>query len=97
LSDRIDARKLAELLRGNLLSPVYHGENGLRTLKEVARSYLVITKDRARVMSRIKALYRSWVKGWHEPLPNVLRLLVQQFSKTNQFDGKRMKPCFLSR
>jgi transposase len=59
-SDRIDARKLAELLRGNLLSPVYHGENGLRTLKEVARSYLVITKDLARVMSRIKALYRSW-------------------------------------
>jgi hypothetical protein len=59
-SDRIDARKLAEPLRGNLLSPVYHGENGLRTLKEVARSYLVITKDLARVMSRIKALYRSW-------------------------------------
>ena len=27
-SDRIDARKLAELLRGNLLSPIYHGENG---------------------------------------------------------------------
>ncbi len=26
-SDRIDARKLAELLRGGLLRPVYHGEN----------------------------------------------------------------------
>jgi hypothetical protein len=25
-SDRIDARKLAELLRGNHLSPIYHGE-----------------------------------------------------------------------
>src|SRR6202171_593522 len=25
-SDRIDARKLAELLRGNQLHPVYHGE-----------------------------------------------------------------------
>src|SRR5271169_2412954 len=24
-SDRIDARKLAELLRSNLLSPIYHG------------------------------------------------------------------------
>ena len=32
-SDRIDARKLAELLRGNHLKPVYHGEQGLRTLK----------------------------------------------------------------
>jgi hypothetical protein len=27
-SDRIDARKLAELLRSNLLRPVYHGEHG---------------------------------------------------------------------
>jgi transposase len=59
-SDRIDARKLAELLRGNLLSPVYHGENGVRSLKELARSYLTITKDLTRVMTRIKALYRSW-------------------------------------
>ena len=59
-SDRIDARKLAELLRGNHLSPIYHGENGLRTLKELARSYLTITKDLTRVMSRIKAVYRSW-------------------------------------
>ena len=27
-SDRIDARKLAEMLRGNQLKPVYHGEIG---------------------------------------------------------------------
>ena len=32
-SDRIDARKLAELLRGNQLHPVYHGEHGVRTLR----------------------------------------------------------------
>src|SRR5579864_2533074 len=43
-SDRIDARKLAELLRGNLLKTVYHGEHGLRTLKELVRSYLTISK-----------------------------------------------------
>ena len=41
-NDRIDARKLADLLRSGLLSPVYHGENGVRTLKELARSYLAI-------------------------------------------------------
>jgi hypothetical protein len=28
-SDRIDARKLAELLRAGFLSAVYHGETGL--------------------------------------------------------------------
>lgn len=59
-SDRIDARKLAELLRGGLLRPVYHGENGLRTLRELARSYSTLSQDMTRVMNRIKALYRSW-------------------------------------
>src|SRR4030088_74044 len=59
-SDRIDARKLAELLRTNQLKPVYHGEHGVRTLKELGRSYLSLTKDVTRVMNRIKALYRSW-------------------------------------
>src|SRR5258708_20941071 len=44
-SDRIDARKLAELLRGNHLKPVYHGDHGFRTLEELARSYLNISKD----------------------------------------------------
>src|SRR6266568_8638055 len=59
-SDRLDARKLAELLRTNQLKPVYHGDHGVRTLKELGRSYLTLTKDVTRVMNRIKALYRSW-------------------------------------
>ena len=59
-NDRIDARKLADLLRSGLLSAVYHGENGVRTLKELARSYLAVTQDLTRVMNRLKALYRSW-------------------------------------
>src|SRR3984893_18561543 len=59
-SDKIDARRLAELLRLNHLSPVYHGEHGLRSLKELVRSYLTITKDLVRVMTRVKAIYRSW-------------------------------------
>jgi hypothetical protein len=59
-SDRVDARKLAELLRSNLLRSVYHDDTGSRTVKELARSYLTITRDLTRVMSRLKALYRSW-------------------------------------
>ena len=50
-SDRIDARKLAELLYMNKLKPVYHGEHGLRMLKELSRSYLTISKDLGRVIS----------------------------------------------
>ena len=52
--DRIDARKLAELLRHGSLSLVYHGEKDLRTLKELSRSYLTLNKDLTRVMNRLK-------------------------------------------
>ena len=58
--DRIDAHKLAELLYMNKIKPVYHGEHGLRTMKELSRSYLTINKDLTRVMNRLKALYRGW-------------------------------------
>jgi hypothetical protein len=44
-NDRVDARKLAELLYLNKLNPVYHGEAGVRTLKELARSYLAKKKS----------------------------------------------------
>jgi transposase len=59
-SDRIDARKLAELLRNGSLTAVCHGEQGLRTLRELARSDLTVSKDRTRVKNRLKALYRGW-------------------------------------
>jgi len=59
-NDRVDARKLAELLHNNQLRSVYHGDHGLRTLKELVRSYLTITKGLTRVMTRVKAIYRSW-------------------------------------
>ena len=79
-NDRIDARKLADLLRTGLLSAVYHGENGVRTLKELARSYLALTQDLTRVMNRLKALYRSWA----------ITLLV--WKKGVRFDAEHLKP-----
>src|ERR1700716_1103062 len=59
-NDRIDASELSDRLYMNKLSSVYHGEAGVRTLKELARSYLTISKDLVRVMTRVKAIYRSW-------------------------------------
>jgi transposase len=59
-NDRVDARKLAELLRTNQVKSVYHGEHGTRALKELGRSYLTLTQDTTRVMNRIKSVYRSW-------------------------------------
>src|SRR5205814_1646080 len=43
-----------------MISSVYHGETGIRMLRELARSYLTVVKDLSRVMNRLKALYRSW-------------------------------------
>jgi transposase len=57
--DKSDAQNLAELLRGNFLRPVYHEESGIRTLKQLTRSYVTISKDLTRVMNRIKAVYRG--------------------------------------
>src|SRR5712671_7579015 len=58
-NDRIDARKLADLLYLNKLNAVFQGETGIRALKEVARSYLALTRDTTRVMNRLKALSRA--------------------------------------
>jgi transposase len=57
--DRVDAHKLAQLLRADLLTPVYHGAHGTRTRKELARSYSALMEDCTRVMNRLKALYRA--------------------------------------
>jgi transposase len=59
-NDRIDARKLSELFHAGMLRPVYHGENGVRTLRELGRTYQTISQDLNRVMNRVKALYRGW-------------------------------------
>jgi transposase len=106
-SDRVDARKLAELLRAGLLSPVYHGENGVRRLKELARSYLVLSQDLTRVMNRLKALYRSWAipcsgqtvyaprhrAAWLEKLPesSVRRCAERLYQQLDQLQPLRQQ------
>jgi transposase len=62
-SDAIDARKLAELLRAGLLSPVYHGQNSRAAVKHLGSSYAALTEDTTRIMGRLKALYRSQAIG----------------------------------
>jgi transposase len=62
-SDRVDAQKLAELLRNGALRAVYHGDNGVRTLKELVRTYDCLVNDTTRVMNRLKAIYRGRAIG----------------------------------
>ncbi len=58
-SDKIDARKLAQLLRSGMLTAVYHGNHSVKALRELSRSYLCLVYDATRVMNRLKALYRG--------------------------------------
>lgn len=58
-ADRIDAKRLAELLRTNALVAVYHGDLGTRTVKELARSYDSIVADGTRIKNRMKAIFRG--------------------------------------
>ncbi len=58
-SDDFDAFNLADSLRLNALKPVYHGEHGLKLLKELARAYLNLVADCTRVKNRITAIFRS--------------------------------------
>jgi transposase len=58
-NDRVDAKKLAELLRLGSLKAVYHGDNGVRTLKELVRTYDCLVSDTTRVMNRLKAIFRG--------------------------------------
>jgi transposase len=58
-SDKIDAMRLAELLRTKALTPVYHGEQSTRAVKELVRSYNGIIQDSTRIKNRLKATFRA--------------------------------------
>ena len=58
-NDRIDAQKLAELLRHGSLKAINHQPYGVRVLKELVRNYECLVQDTTRVMSRLKAIYRG--------------------------------------
>jgi len=62
--DRIDAHKLAQLLRAGLLKPVYHGAQSTRELKELVHNYDSVVSDSVRVMNRLKALFRGHGIGY---------------------------------
>src|ERR1700746_1665112 len=93
-NDKIDARRLAELLRLNHLNPVYHGEHGLRSLKELVRSYLTITTDLGRGMSRVKAIYRSWAIPCSGKQVYAPRHRAEWLAKINEPGGRRRGGVF---
>jgi transposase len=58
-ADKIDAKRLAELLRTNGLVAVYHGNRTTRAVKELAESYDSMVADGTRIKNRMKAIFRG--------------------------------------
>jgi transposase len=58
-TDKIDAKRLAELLRTDALTPVYRGEHSTQAIKELVRSYVSLVHDSTRVKNRLKAMFRA--------------------------------------
>jgi transposase len=75
-ADKIDARRLADLLRTGMLRSVYHGHEATRKLKELVRAYEIFSIDTQRTMMRLKAIYRG--RGIPTPGRNVYQLLQRE-------------------
>lgn len=59
-TDAVDARKLAELLRLNLVHPVYYEQSETRrTFKQLVAHHEQLARDQARLKSKIKARLRT--------------------------------------
>jgi len=57
--DYPDALHLAQQLRGNFLTPVFHEDSFFSELRSVVSSYLDLVRDTVRTQNRYKALFRS--------------------------------------
>jgi hypothetical protein len=77
-NDRVDAKRLSELLRLGALKPVYHGASALLTLKELVRNYVAPVEDGTRAFFDDAAKQKQWQaflrKTGLEANPNFVRV-----------------------
>lgn len=58
-NDKIDAKKLVQLLRANLLKPVFHSGDFFFSLRKIASGYEDVIKTGVRIQNQRKALLRA--------------------------------------
>jgi len=58
-TDRIDARRLAKLLRGNFLTSVYHDGSEREKFRSLVSGYQDLVEEAVRLKNRYKSLYRK--------------------------------------
>ena len=58
-TDKLDARNLANLLRGNFLKEVYHNGSDREKLRDLMSGYQDLVADAIRIKNRYKSLFRK--------------------------------------
>ena len=57
-TDKLDARRLAKLLRGGFLEPVYHDGSAREKFRSLVAGYQSLVEEAVRLKNRYKALFR---------------------------------------
>jgi len=58
-TDKLDARKLAKLLRGNFLTPVFHDGSDREKFRDLMSAYTDLVEEAVRIKLRYKSLFRK--------------------------------------
>ena len=90
-TDKIDSRKLANLLRGGFLSPVFHDGSERERFRNLMTSYQNIVDEGIRLKNRYKSLFRKngqRIKG--ETLYNDENLLDGLVQPEDRFIGSHL-------
>ncbi|MGZ6480224.1 MAG: IS110 family transposase [Bdellovibrionales bacterium] len=89
-NDYLDALHLAQQLRGDFLTPVFHEDSFLSDLRKIVKSYENLVHDLIRTKNRYKALYTS--RGILLESKTIYRneKLIDQLDKTSQFVARKL-------
>ena len=90
-TDKLDARKLSKLLRGEFLTPVYHDCSEQEKLRNLMSSYQDIVDEGVRLKNRYKSLFRkNGQKARGEKLYSDESLLEGLPKTADRFIGNQM-------
>ncbi|MFC1806827.1 IS110 family transposase [Candidatus Omnitrophota bacterium] len=90
-TDKLDARQLANLLRGNFLTPVYHDGSKREKFRDLMSGYQDLVEDSSRMKNRYKSLFRKEGKrALGQKVYNDESLLGGLGREDFQFIGKHM-------
>ena len=90
-TDKLDARQLADLLRGNFLKAVYHDGSDREKFRDLMSGYQQLVDDAVKIKNRYKSLFRKDGKRMlGKAIYNDEDLLKGLRRKDFQFVGKHM-------